>query len=348
MKPASIETVASDGNLCGEGPLWDFGRRLLLWVDLSSSLVFEYSPATGEKHVIQRGLMVAGIALDCTGDLVFAGAGGLHLWSAPERWRTLVAQHDGEPLAFNDLIAAPRGRIFAGTVYWGPGGMEKRGKLYSIEGAGATGSGVVVRVVEEGLELANGLGLSPDDSTLYLTDSAARRVYAYDHDAGSGELHNRRVFVAVPRDEGIPDGLTVDAEGFVWSAQWYGGQVVRYDPDGTVERRIALPVLQISSLAFGGDDLGDLYVTTATEAWPSALAPRSYDPAAANQGGSLYRVRFASGDRERIRGRREHLAELRPSKEWDSLYRLGNEGWAGADAEEHVRDLRQDRGFEGE
>jgi D-xylonolactonase len=292
-----IEVVARESNRCGEGPIWDSSRRRLLWDDLSSNLVFELVPATGKTAVISRNLTVAAIALDRGGGLVFAGSGGLHLWQGPGRCRTVVSEHGWEKLLFNDIIADPRGRIYAGTCYWGADGMEKPGKLYLVGRDG-------VRVVEEGVGIANGLGFSPDDRTLYFTDSAERRIYAYAVDAQTGALSGRRVFVQVPREEGLPDGLTVDREGFVWSAQWYGAQVVRYDPEGKVERRIALPVRQVSSVAFGGDDLADLYITTAGEPWPSALAPPGYDFAAPDAGGALYRVRLD------VRGRLEHMASL--------------------------------------
>src|SRR5207247_7061215 len=131
--------------------------------------------------------------------------------------------------------------------------------------------------VEEGVELANGLGFSPDNRTLYFTDSAARKIYAYDVQPETGRLSNRRIFASVTADEGLPDGLTVDAEGFVWSAQWYGSQVVRYDPDGKVERRIAMPITQVSSVAFGGENLTDLYITSAGGSWASQLAPPGYN-----------------------------------------------------------------------
>jgi D-xylonolactonase len=157
-------------------------------------------------------------------------------------------------------------------------------------------------IEDEGIDLANGLGLAPDDRTLYFTDSTARSIFAYDVDPATGGLSRKRLFVRVPAAEGVPDGLTVDREGHVWSAQWYGGCVVRYDPDGTVERRIALPVKQVSSLAFGGDDYADLYVTSAANAWTSPYAPPGYDFHAPNTGGALYRIRTD------CRGRPEHVA----------------------------------------
>jgi sugar lactone lactonase YvrE len=296
--PAVPEVVAQDNNRCGEGPIWDAERRRLLWTDIESALVYQLFPANGEKSVLSRNLSVAGIAPDRSGALVFAGATGLHLWRGPDDCRTLAQEFEGETLTFNDLVAGPHGRIYAGTVYWGADGMEKPGTLYLFSPTGS------VRVVEEGILLANGLGFSPDNRTLYFTDSAARAIYAYDVESASGSLSNRRVFVRVPDEEGIPDGLTVDSEGFVWSAQWYGAQVVRYDPDGRVERRIPMPVTQVSSVGFGGDDLRDLYITTAGESWPSPLAPNGYDFGSSNIGGSLYRVRLDTP------GKQEHLADL--------------------------------------
>lgn len=285
MAGYEIEVVADDGNLCGEAPLWDDRAGRLIWVDHPSELVYELSPATGRKQVLSRGLMAAGLALTEGNALILAGAGGLHLWRGPDDYQTLATEHEGEPFHFNDILAAPHGRLYAGTYYWGPQGMEKPGKLYLFDANGS------VRIADEGFEVANGLGLSPDDRTLYFADSTVRRIYAYDVDTSTGTLSNRRTFVQVPADEGIPDGLTVDREGYIWSAQWYGGQIVRYDPDGKVERRIPLPVRQISSLVFGGPDWTDIYVTTAGRSWEGPYAPPGYDFSARNIGGALYRIR---------------------------------------------------------
>ncbi|GMU21849.1 MAG: calcium-binding protein [Phycisphaerae bacterium] len=297
MSP-SIEIIAQDNNRCGESPIWDPTAGRLLWVDNASDLVFQYTPATGQKEVISRGLNVGGIALNADGRLVFAGATGLYLWRSPDDVQVVAQEYAGEKLFFNDIIAGPGGQVYAGTLYWGANGMEKLGKLYLFDLDGS------VRVVDEGIELSNGMGFSPDDRTLYYSDSSARKIYAYDVDPDSGDLSNRRVVVQVPRDEGIPDGMTVDREGFLWSAQWYGSQIVRYDPDGAVERRIAMPAKQTSSCIFGGPDWMDLYVTSAGESWVGEYAPPGYDFSASNIGGALYRLRPGEV------GRPEHVARL--------------------------------------
>ena len=295
---AVVKVFAEESDRCGEAPVWDARVGRLIWTDIGASVVYEYRPGTAARLVVSRGLPVSGIALNHDGKLVLAGATGLHLWSGPGDYRTIVGEHEGETLVFNDIVADAAGRIYAGTLYWDDSGMQRPGKLYLIEGRAA------LRVVEEGIELSNGLAFSPDDRTLYYADSARRLIYAYDVDARTGSLSRRRVFAKVGDEEGIPDGTTVDSQGFLWCAQWYGGQVVRYDPDGTVQRRVKLPVRQVASLNFGGNDLTDLYITTAGENWPSTLAPPGYDYNAGNFGGGLYRLRLD------VPGKPEHLANL--------------------------------------
>ena len=289
----------NDNDRCGEAPVWDARRGRLVWADIGASIIYEYRPGDAAKRVASRGLPVSGIALNRDGRFVIAGATGLHVWSGPDDYKTVVSQHDGETLNFNDIIADPAGRVYAGTLYWDDAGMQRTGKLYLIAGGGA------VSIVEDGIELSNGLAFSPDNRTLYYADSAPRLIYAYDVDARTGGLSRKRVFARVGGDEGIPDGLSVDSKGFVWCAQWYGGQVVRYDPDGAVERRVKLPVRQVASLNFGGPDLADLYVTTAGENWASPLAPPGYDYGAGNFGGGLYRLKVD------VPGKPEHFADLR-------------------------------------
>jgi sugar lactone lactonase YvrE len=296
MRDDRLSVVADDGNRCGEAPLWDVARGRLVWTDIEGALLWQWRPG-GSTTVIGRGLGVSGIALNADGDLVVGGAYGLQAWSGQDRYRPLVAQHGGQTLNVNDIVAGERGRLYAGTLYWNSDGMERRGALYLVTRGG-------IEVVDDGIELANGLAFSPDRRTLYFCDSAARRIYGYRVDDATGRLRDRRVVVQVPTDEGIPDGLAVDADGFLWCAQWYGAQVVRYDPDGRVERRVAMPVAQVSSLAFGGPDFDELFITTAGDAWRSALAPPGYDFATAATGGALYHLRPG------VRGLPEMTADL--------------------------------------
>jgi D-xylono/L-arabinono-1,4-lactonase len=296
---ANLETLASNNDRCGECPIWDSQNQRLIWNDMNASLVFAFDHATRAVTTLQTdGLNAAGMAFNENGELVFAGTGGLHLWRESGEHRTLLTEYDNETLNFNDILADPKGRLYAGTWYWGAQEYEKLGKLYLIDTDGSA------TIQAEGIQLSNGLGLSPDEKTLYYADSTARKIYAYDV-AASGVLSNRRVFVDVPLTEGIPDGLTVDAQGFVWSAQWYGSQIIRYDPDGRIERNIKIPASQVTCMAFGGPDWNELYITTASEDWPTRFAPAGYDSSKVYIGGELFRIKLD------IQGKPEYKTKFR-------------------------------------
>ena len=283
----SLELLVSQNDRCGECPIWDAESQRLIWNDMNASRVFAYDWKSGKVETLDnKELNAAGMAFNSNGELVFAGTGGLHLWRESGEHRTLLTHHNDQALNFNNILANPHGGLYAGTWYWGATEYEKLGKLYLIEPDDS------VTVQDEGIQLSNGLGLSPDEKTLYYADSTARKIYAYDVNATSGALSNRRVFVDVPTTEGIPDGLTVDSQGHVWSAQWYGSQIVRYDSDGKVERRIQVPAWQVTCMAFGGPDWNELYITTAGEDWSTRYAPLGYDSSRVHIGGELYRLKL--------------------------------------------------------
>ena len=117
--------------------------------------------------------------------------------------------------------------------------------------------------IDENIALSNGIAISPDGKTVYASEMSAYRINAYDYDAATGTLANRRVFVTLPEDGSKPDGLTVDSQGFVWAAIWGGWCVARYDPVGNLEREVRLPVELVTSLGFGGKNMHELFITTA-------------------------------------------------------------------------------------
>jgi sugar lactone lactonase YvrE len=134
-----------------------------------------------------------------------------------------------------------------------------------------------VHTLATAVHLSNGIDWSPDDRLIYYTDSLRRVIWAYDFNLATGAIANRRAFVDVPADAGVPDGLCVDAEGCVWSAHWGGSRVTRYDPDGRIERVIELPAAQITCPAFGGADLDTLYVSSAAIGLSAADFARTPD-----------------------------------------------------------------------
>jgi D-xylonolactonase len=296
---SQVKVVADYGDLCGEGPMWDPDTGCLYWTDQEAHKFYRYHQASNKHEIVKQGLEITGYCMNRSGGFVVANSRGIWLWDGADDLRLIADQVENTKCQMNDAIADPEGRFFAGSNFYDPGKEYELGKLIRVDTDGT------VHVADEGFHLSNGLAFSPDETIMYFTDSVARRIYAYDYDRRTGDLGNRRVLVRVPDDEGLPDGLTVDAEGFLWSAQWYGGCVVRYDPEGKVERRIKFPAKQVSSIAFGGKDLSDIFVTSASKTWPSPAMPKSYDPVSGNFGGQLYCVNLG------IQGKPDYRADIR-------------------------------------
>lgn len=300
-KMSNLEIIADDGNLCGEGPIWDEDNACLYWTDILGRQFYRYEWKARQHALLRKGFEISGFALDEAGGFVAVNSSGVWYWDGAGDPRLIVNRVGDEECRLNDCIADPKGRLLAGSCWYEPEKGYRLGKLISVDREGNT------RVVDEGFHLSNGLGFSPDCRSLYFTDSVARIIYRYDYDAQEGTVSNRGVFVRVPSSQGLPDGLTVDAEGFVWSAQWYGSCVVRYDPDGKVERQIETPAKQTSSLAFGGPDLTDIFITTAAKSEPMPVMPPNYNPQSGFFGGPLYRINLG------IQGRPEFKTRIHPA-----------------------------------
>jgi len=250
MKP---EVVADFQCEIGEAPLWHPDEHRLYWLDIPRGRIFRYDPETGDSEMCHEGPGIGGFTIQQDGALLlFTSAGAIQTWKQGEI-RTIMKERPGEDFAFNDVIADPLGRVFAGVKK----GRDCQGRYYRLD------TNATLHKIETGLLEPNGFGFTLDRKHLYATDSNRRERYIYDYDRDSGKISDRRVFVRTPDDLGVPDGMTVDAEGYVWSAQWGGGCVIRYSPDGIEERRVELPVCKVSSVTFGGDDYMDIYITTA-------------------------------------------------------------------------------------
>jgi sugar lactone lactonase YvrE len=294
-----IDIVANRGDLCGEGPLWKASAATLYWTDIAGQRLYRYRLPESHVELVHEGFEVCGLGLHESGSFLAINSGGVWNWDLQNGPELVVQTIDDKKCVLNDCIVDPEGRLFAGSCFFDPNNPAyPSGYLFRID---VDGTG---HVVDEGIRLANGLGFSPDCKTLYFADSAERVIYAYDYRRTDGTIRNRRTFVRVPSTEGIPDGLTVDEDGFVWSAQWFGGCIVRYDPDGKEERRIQLPAAQTSSLAFGGPGLTDIFITSAGMSDALSLAPTGYRPETGKVGGQLYHVDPG------IRGREEYAARI--------------------------------------
>jgi sugar lactone lactonase YvrE len=277
--------VADYGDECGESPLWDADAGMLFWSDCARSRFYGYAPATDHHEIVKAGLPINRCLLRRGGGFIVANNNGLWSWDAKEKVELIVDRIGNLPLQLNDAVADSRGRVFTGTCFYNSGGHYALGQLVRVDNDGRAS------ILDDGFHLANGLAFSRDERILYFADSVARRIYAYDFDIESGGVRNRRTLVQVPDDEGLPDGLTVDSEGFLWSAQWFGSSVVRYDPQGRVDQRLVVPAKQVSSVAFGDADLRCLFITTAAKPEPMNIMPPRYDPFSGQIGGPLFCVR---------------------------------------------------------
>lgn len=250
------ELIADYQCITGEAPLWHPGEGQLYWSDIPAGRMYRYDPQTGRHEQFYQGEPVGSFTIQEDGSLLLLGVrGSVRVWAGGTLVTLIEEIPDERETRFNDAIADPMGRVFAGTMP----ARDRSSRLYRLEA-----DGTPFQMLGD-LGQANGMGFSPDRRFLYLTDTRERRIYRFKYDPIRGDLTGRQVFAEVPdaEGEGNPDGLTVDADGHVWSARWGGGCVVRYAPDGTEEQRIVLPTLKISSLAFGGESYQDLYITSA-------------------------------------------------------------------------------------
>jgi sugar lactone lactonase YvrE len=295
---STCSVLIDDGNPCGESPVWDAAHQTLYWTDCAGKF-FSYEWRSKTRAILFHDFVVTGCALDHGGGFSFINGSGVWYWDRHGSPAHIASECNGEKLQLNDCIADPEGRLLAGSCFYDPSAEYPLGKLFCISGDGS------VQVLDEGFHLANGLGFSPDATTLYFADSVARVIYSYSYDSMTGRVRNRKALVKLSPSSGLPDGLTVDAEGFVWSVEWFGSCLCRYDPDGTLERRIDVPAKQTSSLAFGGPELRDIFVTSAARSEPMPVMPPAYDAVNGYFGGALFHMNCG------IQGRLEHRTRMR-------------------------------------
>lgn len=257
MSDNTPQLIADTACKVGENPLWHPFERRFLWLDIPTGTIYQYDPATGTYRVFYEvGEMTGGFTVQTDGALLLFGVGGQVRRLHAGTLTTVIESIPGEEHnRFNDAIADPEGRVYSGTMP--VSSASKSGRLYRIETDGR------YTAVLDGIQLSNGMAFSPDLTTFYHTDSPARTITAFDYDRATGDLSNPRLFTRLPEEHGVPDGMTVDAEGYIWSANWDGWRLVRYDPQGQVEREVRFPAKKVSSVIFGGDDISDIYATTA-------------------------------------------------------------------------------------
>lgn len=234
---AHLELIADYACATGENPLWHPLEKRLYWCDIPHGRIFRYDPVSGVHEPCYEGRLVGGFTIQSDGSLLlFMDRGTIGIWRAGE-FTEVVAGLETESLSrFNDVIADPAGRVFCGTMSSTAG----KGRLYRLDTDGS------LDVVLEGIGCSNGMAFTLDQKGFYYTDSFAHEIYLFDFNADDGSITNQRVFARFRESDGLPDGATLDGEGCLWSALWDGASIVRMNADGTIERRIGLPVRKVS------------------------------------------------------------------------------------------------------
>lgn len=276
MPQIAVENVTGPVAHHAEGPVWWPGWGGLRYVDMLAGDLLTLRPDgtldrlhVGDHAAVVRPRAGGGFVVGLERSVAVADAD-----DAPVR--PLAALWDDATVRLNEGAAGPDGAFYAGGMALG----ERLGALYRVEADGTS------RVVLDGVACSNGLGFSPDGSLAYYADSLTHRVDVLDvvpADVDPRGLVNRRPFVAVDPADGLPDGLTVDAEGGVWVALWGGSAVRRYSPEGTLDAEVRFPASQVSACTFGGDGLDELYVTTSRQGFGTADATEP-------EAGSLFRA----------------------------------------------------------
>ena len=276
-----LEILAS-GYALVEGPRVDEHDRLY-FADVIFGGLYRRNPDGRIETLIPGRKHIGGMAFNDGGGLVLCGKGGLAAWDEKTgRVRDIVTQWEGKELQFNDMTTDDQGSVYAGIfgydVFAHPRPDPAPGALFRIDPPG--------RMVPmwDGIDLSNGLGFSPDRKLLYHSDSGTDTLWVYDV-GPDRTLKDRRPFAKLP--DGVPDGLAVDVEGGVWVAAAMGGEAVHFRNDGTLDRRIKVPLNMPSSVVFGGRDMQDLYIVSGDERYfgedPIEPPPRA----------TIYRTRSA-------------------------------------------------------
>lgn len=261
MTPA-ITSLDVPQCMVGEGPVWDVAEQALYWIDILGKAVHRFDPATGETRTWAVPDIIGSMAIRAGGGAIVALANGVHTLDFTTGAVEMLATSPDldAQVQLADGKVDRRGRFIVGSSDRGM--KQARGKLYALD-PGAT----ALRPIDDDIFLANGPCWSPDDRTFYHADSLRHTIFAYDYHIDTGTVSRRRPFASTKDLGGIPDGATVDSEGHVWSAICEGARLVRFRPDGSIDRTVEFPVRLPGSVMFGGPRLDRLFVPSLSPAF---------------------------------------------------------------------------------
>ncbi|WP_232318170.1 SMP-30/gluconolactonase/LRE family protein [Salisediminibacterium beveridgei] len=265
----------------GEGPSWDDKRKRLIWVDINGCKLNEFDPVTGLNKAHRFDRPVGAAVPDDQGGYMLALQDGFYSWEPTGNKIICIAQPEGAetPNRFNDGKCDPEGRFWAGTMFYQYGPSAKA-HLFRLDGD------LSVHTMKREVIISNGMAWNTEQGIMYYIDTLTKKVVAFDYDRQSGHITAERDAVKIPDDYGLADGMTIDGEGMLWIAFFHGWCVRRINPQtGEVLMTIDVPVEKVTSCAFGGEKLDELYITTASE----ELSPEDLEQQP--HAGGLFRVK---------------------------------------------------------
>ena len=230
----------------GEGPLWHPDEKRVYWLDIPAGMIYRCRLDGSEFEEFAAGAEVGGFTIQTDGSLLlFMSRGAVKVWRDGRFLQTVLEQVEGEvDSRFNDVIADPAGRVYCGTM----SSRSHGGRFYRLDPDGS------LTLLRENMKTPNGMGFSPDLRYFYQSDSGACEISRFSYDRDTGELRDRSVIFSTTADDprGRPDGMTVDQEGFLWTARWDGGRIVRHRPDGEPVGGVVRDALVSPAVKFAG------------------------------------------------------------------------------------------------
>ncbi|WP_346880901.1 SMP-30/gluconolactonase/LRE family protein [uncultured Algibacter sp.] len=243
----------------GEGAIWNYKTNALLWIDIEGKAVHIYNPKTNKNRKIATPSRIGTIVPKNDGDVLVALEDGMYNLNLETETFTLFSdmKSDLADSRLNDGKCDPSGRLWVGSMHLEQ--LEGKANLYTINGRGEKETKI------KNVTISNGIVWTSDKKTMYYIDTPTSQITAYDYDNETGAISNKRIAVSIPTELGFPDGMTIDEENMLWVGMWNGNAVIRFNPEtGKVLEKIEVPAHNITSCAFGGDNLDVLYITSAT------------------------------------------------------------------------------------
>ncbi|SHF78048.1 Sugar lactone lactonase YvrE [Mariniphaga anaerophila] len=259
-KKDTVELVLDTKSALGEGAIWNPKTGELIWVNITEKILNIYNPKLKNNKEMFTGQMIGTVVPADSGKMIVALENGFYQFDSKTGSKQLIADPEADKPGnrFNDGKCDPAGRFWAGTM--SKEGKQQAGALYRLDTDGS------VHKMIENVTTSNGIVWSPDATKMYYIDTPTQKVVAWNYDNETGEISNPKTAIEIPGEMGYPDGMTIDADGNLWIALWGGSAVGCWNPEtGELLRTVDVPAKNVTSCAFGDDDLGTLYITTATQ-----------------------------------------------------------------------------------